>query len=202
MGSGLLICCACPLFRPILKSHRPFVDSFVLMKACYDFKKISYAMDEKDITRRNLIAGGMAVGLSLPLIATAMSAEKATEANSILLTEEIKQLSSSEIQNLIVGNTLEGVLQDGDKYSLYLEPQGAAYLRMHDGREEIGRWELMKNGLIKSRFPSAAGNNELTMAYFKGRSDNEFFNIVDHGKRWGRFTVETGDSNGLVKSIS
>ena len=172
----------------MLNSHRRLVDSRVPTKACDDFKKISYSMDNKDISRRNLIAGGMAVALSLSLIAAATSAEQASEANSILLAEEAKQLRSSEIQNLIVGNTLEDVLQDGDEYSLYLEPQGAAYLRMHDGREEIGRWEFIKNGLIKSRFPSAAGNNELTMACLKGRSVNEFFNIADHGKRWGRFT--------------
>ena len=158
-------------------------------------------MDE-NISRRNLIIGGMAVGMSLPMIANTTSAEQALEANSILLTEETKQLNSSEIQNLMVGNTLVGVLQDGDEYSLYLEPTGAAYLRMHDGREGVGRWELMNNGLMKSIFQFAAGNNELTMAYLKGRSNNEFFNIVDYGKRWGRFAVETGDSKGLVKSIS
>ena len=128
----------------MLNSHRRLVDSRVPTKACDDFKKISYSMDNKDISRRNLIAGGMAVALSLSLIAAATSAEQASEANSILLTEEAKQLSSSEIQNLTVGNTLEDVLQDGDEYSLYLEPQGAAYLRMHDGREEIGRWGLLK----------------------------------------------------------
>ena len=159
-------------------------------------------MDQKNVSRRNLIAGGMAVGISLPLIANTTSAEQSLKANSISLTEETKQLDSSEIEILMVGNTLVGVLQDGDVYSLYLEPKGAAYLRMHDGREEVGRWELMKNGLMKSRFPSAAGNDELTMAYFKGRSSNEFFNIVDYGKRWGRFNVEIGDSKGLVTSIS
>ncbi|KZR82238.1 hypothetical protein MITS9509_03472 [Synechococcus sp. MIT S9509] len=159
-------------------------------------------MDEKNISRRNLLSGGMAVGVSLPLIANATSVEQSLEANSISLTQETKQLHLSEIEHLMIGNTLVGVLQDGDEYSLYLEPRGAAYLRMHDGREEVGHWELMKNGLMKSIFPSAAGNDELTMAYFKGRSNNEFFNIVDHGKRWGRFTVETGDSKGLMTSIS
>jgi hypothetical protein len=159
-------------------------------------------MNEKNISRRNLIAGGMSVGVSLPLLANARSAEQTAEDISILLTEENVQLDSSEIQNLMIGNTLVGTLQDGDKYSLYLDPKGAAYLRIDDGREEVGRWKLMTNGLIQSRFPSAAGGNELTMAYLKGRSNNEFFNIVDHGKRWGRFTIETGDSKGLVNSIS
>ena len=149
---------------------------------------------DKFISRRKLFAGGMAFGVALPAIAKASNAQSKQDISSITLTSQTSQLSSAEIKRMLIGNTLVGILQDGDQYRLFLDLDGNAYVNMDDGREEIGRWTLLDNGLIKSRFPSVADNDELTMSYFYAQSSNEFFNIVDHGQRWGKFHVRQGDA--------
>ena len=155
---------------------------------------------DKFISRRKLFAGGMAFGVALPAIAKASNPQVKQDLSSITLTSQTPQLSSVEIKRKLIGNTLVGILQDGDQYRLFLDPDGNAYLKMDDGREEIGRWTLQDNGLIKSRFPSVADNDELTMSYFYSQSSDEFFNIVDHGQRWGKFHVRQGDAFSM-KSI-
>ena len=157
---------------------------------------------DKFISRRKLFAGGMAFGVALPAFAKASNAHAQQHVSSITLTSETSPLSSEEIKRMLIGNTLVGILQDGDRYRLFLDLDGNAYLKMDDGREEIGRWTLLDNGLIKSRFPSVADNDELTMSYFQAQSGDEFFNVVDHGQRWGKFHVRQGDAFSMKSKIS
>ena len=157
---------------------------------------------DKFISRRKLFAGGMAFGVALPAIAKASNAQSKQDISSITLTSQTSQLSSAEIKRMLIGNTLVGILQDGDQYRLFLDLDGNAYVNMDDGREEIGRWTLLDNGLIKLRFPSVADNDELTMSYFYAQSGNEFFNIVDHGQRWGKFHVRQGDAFSMKSKMT
>ena len=154
------------------------------------------------ISRRKLFAGGMSIGVALPAIAKASNAQAQQDISSITLTSQTAQLLSAEIKRMLIGNTLVGILQDGDQYRLFLDLDGNAYLKMDDGREEIGRWTLLDNGLIKSRFPSVADNDELTMSYFYAESSDEYFNIVNHGQRWGKFHVIQGDAFSMKNKMT
>ena len=119
-----------------------------------------------------------------------------SSSHNFTLNRNDKLLSADDIQAEVIGNTLAGTLYDGERYELYLRPDGAAFLRMEHDRFEIGNWELLDDGQITSKWPTIAQGKLLANRYYR-TSPGAYTNLDASSMRWSNFTIEPGDSRGL-----
>jgi len=149
-----------------------------------------------EITRRQVLGVGLASGTAIVAGAGLASSSEDSNSQQFKLDPEDKLLSADDIRSIAIGNTLVGTLYDGERYELHLRPDGAAFLRMEEGRFETGTWELLDDGRIKSQWPTIAQGKLLTNRYYR-TGPGTYSNLEASSLRWSNFSIEPGDSRSL-----
>jgi len=149
-----------------------------------------------EITRRQVLGAGLASGTAIVAGAGLASSSEDSTGRKFTLDREDKLLSADDIRAQAIGNTLVGTLYDGERYELYLRPDGTAFLRMQGGRFETGTWALQDDGWITSQWPTIAQGKLLKNRYYL-TSPGSYSNLEASSLRWSHFTIEPGDSRGL-----
>jgi hypothetical protein len=169
-------------------------------------------MKHAHLTRRKLLQAGVTGAAATSLALASSCADSANDGSSseldsgkhqsgdagnFSLTLDHQLLDADDIRTRAIGNTLVGTVHDGETYELFLMADGAAILRMGEGRSETGRWELRTNGEIVSQWPTIANGEELVSRYYFNPSTGEHLNLATNGLRWSRFRIEAGNSREL-----
>lgn len=149
-----------------------------------------------EITRRQVMGVGLVSGTAIAAGAGLTSGCVDSRSHTFTLNLDDKLLSVDDIRAEAIGNTLVGTLYDGERYELYLRPDGTAFLRIEGGRFETGNWELFDDGQITSKWPTIAQGKLLAHRYYR-TGPGAYTNLETSSMRWSNFTIEPGDSRGL-----
>jgi hypothetical protein len=84
----------------------------------------------------------------------------------LLQNPRLRKLTGTEIRRLAVGNSIYGILHDGQQYAVHFFPQHECPVLLDDNRRGIGIWNL-KDDLITAQFPTIANAETVSLECYR-----------------------------------
>lgn len=165
--------------------------------------------EDPGLKRRTLLIAAMstAVGLAAGQAIAADDAMTLDRARQIIgdqyktftLGASDRKLTALEIEELVSGNTLLGMLNDDQPFAMACNPDGTAALKVAEQTLDRGTWSIdPKKDRITTQWTTFAGGEKIVQEYYTTNMDSVFKSISLAKDRWSMFLMQKGVVSGMT----